>query len=104
MCFSLRTKSSNMNFNSTRVTSSSMPLPTQFPNGLGNSVFFGDYTGLTAVGQTAHPLWMDTRSPDLFLCPGTGVPGVPPAICTATEPNGLVANDQDIFTAAVTVP
>lgn len=92
------------NFNTVRVTSASMPSPTQFPDAQGNSVFFGDYTGLTVVGQTAHPLWMDTRSPDLFLCPGTGAPGVPPALCTATEPNGRVANDQDIFTQGVTVP
>jgi hypothetical protein len=90
--------------NTVRVTSSSMPSPTQFPDSLGNSVFFGDYTGLTVVGQTAHPLWMDTRSPDLFLCPGTGAPGVPPALCTATEPNGRVANDQDVFTQGVNVP
>jgi hypothetical protein len=91
-------------FKTVRVTSASMPSPTQFPDSLGNSVFFGDYTGLTVVGQTAHPLWMDTRSPDLFLCPGTGAPGVPPALCTATEPNGRTANDQDIFTQGVTVP
>ncbi len=91
-------------FNTVRVTSSSMPLPTQFPDSLGNSTFFGDYTGLSVTGVTAHPLWMDTRSPDLFLCPGTGVPGVPPAICTGTEPNGLLANDQDIFTQGVAVP
>jgi hypothetical protein len=91
-------------FNTVRATSTSMPSPTQFPDSLGNSVFFGDYTGLTVVGHTAHPLWMDTRSPDLFLCPGTGVPGVPPALCTATEPNGRLANDQDIFTQGIAVP
>jgi hypothetical protein len=91
-------------FNTVRVTSASMPSPTQFPDSLGNSVFFGDYTGLTVFGQTAHPLWMDTRSPDLFLCPGTGAPGVPPALCTLAEPNGRIANDQDIFTQGVTVP
>lgn len=91
-------------FASTRVTSGSMPLPTQFPNSLGNSVFFGDYSGLSALTQTAHPAWMDTRSHDLFLCPGTGAPGVPPALCLGTEPNGLLANDQDIFTAAVSIP
>ena len=91
-------------FNTVRVTSASMPSPTEFPNSLGNSTFFGDYTGLSVVGQTAYPLWMDTRSPDLFLCPGTGAPGVPPALCTASEPNGLRANDQDIFTRAVIVP
>jgi hypothetical protein len=91
-------------FNTVRVTSASMPSPTQFPDAQGNSVFFGDYTGLTVVGQNAHPLWMDTRNPDLFLCPGTGAPGVPPALCTLAEPNGRMANDQDIFTQGVTVP
>jgi hypothetical protein len=29
------------------------------------------------------------------------VTGVPPALCTATEPNGLLANDQNIFTASL---
>ena len=81
-------------FTQTRVTSSSMPLPTQFPDVQGNSVFFGDYSGL-AVANTAMPLWMDTRSLDLFVCPASG----PPTVCTATEPNGRVANDQDVFTA-----
>lgn len=92
------------NFNTVRVTSASMPTPTQFTNTQGNGTFFGDYTGLSVIGNVAHPLWMDTRSPDLFLCPGTGAPGVPPALCTATEPNGHMANDQDIFSQAVTVP
>jgi len=36
----------------------------------------------------------DTRAPDLFLCPGTGAPGVPPAVATAPAPNAAVANDQ----------
>ena len=92
------------NFKTERVTSSSMPVPTQFPDAQGNSVFFGDYSGLTVVGNSAHPLWMDTRSPDLFLCPGTGAPGVPPALCGLTVPSGIVANDQDIFTRGLTVP
>lgn len=83
-----------------RATSSSMPLPTQFPDAMGNSLFFGDYSGLTAVSG-AHPLWMDTRDPDAFLCPGTGAPGVPPAVCPGIEPNGLLANDQNIFTATL---
>jgi len=91
-------------FNSVRVTSSSMPLPTQFPDAQGNSVFYGDYSGLSVVDSTAHPLWMDTRDEDLFLCPGTGVPGVPPANCTGVEPDGLQANDQNIYTNAVSVP
>jgi len=47
---------------------------------------------------------MDTRSPDLFLCPGTGITGVAPGLCTASGANATIANDQDIFTAAVAVP
>jgi hypothetical protein len=87
-------------FTTARVTSSSMPPPTQFPNSFGNSVLYGDHSGLSAVGH-AHPIWMDTRNPDLALCPGTGVPGVPPMVCTFTEPSGVQANDQDIFTTSV---
>jgi hypothetical protein len=90
-------------FAAVRVTSSSMPLPTQFVNAQGNSVFFGDYTGLSAA-DTAHPVWMDTRNVDLFLCPGSGMPGVPPAICTAKTASGLLANDEEIFTDSVKVP
>jgi len=74
-----------------------MPLPTQFPDAQGNSQFIGDYTGMSSVSG-AHPLWADTRNPDAFLCPGTAAPGVPPALCTAAEPNGLIANDQQIYT------
>jgi hypothetical protein len=81
-----------------RVTSGSMPPPTQF-----GGVFFGDYTGLTAV-TSALPLWMDTRIDELFLCTGTGVAGVPPAICTGTATNAALANDENIFTGKVTVP
>ncbi len=91
-------------FKSVRVTSSSMPVPTQFPDAQGNSVFYGDYTGLSVAGNTAHPLWMDTRDKDLFLCSGTGVPGVPPAVCTGIEPDGLRANDQNVYTRSVGVP
>jgi hypothetical protein len=104
MDFSLSGSRNLQNFGTRRVTSSSMPTPTEFPNGLGNSTFFGDYTGLAAV-NTAHPLWMDTRSPDLALCPGTGLPGVPPRVCTFTSvPNGPVANDEEIFTSSESVP
>jgi hypothetical protein len=91
-------------FNTVRVTSSSMQIPTQFPDAQGNSVFFGDYTGLSVAGNLAHPLWMDTRNPDLFLCPGTGVPGVPPKLCISKRIDGITLNDQDIFTQGVTVP
>ena len=73
-------------FGLTRVTSSSMPAPTQFLGPKGGQ-FFGDYTGLAAVDK-AHPLWSDTRSQDLFVCPGTATAGSPPALCGATEPTG----------------
>jgi hypothetical protein len=100
MDFSLSSSHDLRTFDVQRVTSGSMPQPTQFPDAQGNSVFFGDYTGL-AASHDAHPAWMDTRNLDLFLCPGTAVPGTRPAICTATGPNGLVANDQDMFTATI---
>jgi hypothetical protein len=77
-----------------RVTSESMPPPTQFAG-----TFFGDYTGLTAVDD-AHPLWMDTRNVELFLCPQPPVP----TLCTGIVFNGLEANNQDIFTSTVAVP
>jgi hypothetical protein len=89
-----------VHFATARATSSSMPSPTQFPDAQGNSVFFGDYTGLSAAAGV-HPIWMDTRSKDLFLCPGTGAPGIPPAVCTGAEPNGLTANDQEIYTVTL---
>jgi hypothetical protein len=85
------------NFGVKRVTSSSMPPPTQF-----GGLFWGDYAGLTATDQ-AHPIWSDTRNPELFLCPGTGVPGVAPAVCLASASNAAVANDQDIYTQSLGV-
>jgi hypothetical protein len=85
-------------FGVTRVTSSSMPPPTQL-----SGLFWGDYTGLTALDK-AHPSWSDTRNPELFLCPGTGVPGEPPAVCFGSASNAEVANDQDVYTDAVNVP
>ena len=84
-----------------RVTSSSLPLPTEFPSAQGNGTFLGDYIDL-AVGVDAHPIWTDTRNPDLALCPGTGTSSVPPRVCTFTSvPNGPLANNQDIFTSSV---
>ena len=97
MDISVSTSKNLSKFQVRRATSASMPLPTQFPDSQGNSLFFGDYSGLSAVSG-AHPLWMDTRDPDAFLCPGTAAPGVPPALCTGSEPNGLLANDQQIYT------
>jgi hypothetical protein len=97
MDFSLSSSHNLSSFTVSRATSASMPLPTQFPDSQGNSLFIGDYTGVTAVSG-AHPLWADTRNPDAFVCPGTAAPGVPPALCTAAEPNGLLANDEQIYT------
>ncbi|WP_188193480.1 sialidase family protein [Nonomuraea sp. SYSU D8015] len=77
-----------------RVTSSSMPPPTQF-----GGLFFGDYIQVSATATSAYPLWSDTREPALFLCPGTGVPGTPPKACTAPMPQADPANEQEVFTA-----
>jgi hypothetical protein len=53
----------------------------------------------------AHPLWSDTRNPDIFLCPGTATgPGNPPKLCSGTENNGIVANDEEMYTALVAIP
>jgi hypothetical protein len=104
MDFSLSGSRDLQNFSVSRVTSSSMPLPTQFPDEQGNSTFFGDYIGLTVVND-AHPIWTDTRSRDLALCPGTGKPGVPPKVCTfSSVQNGPMANDQIILTSSENIP
>jgi hypothetical protein len=97
MDISVSTSTNLSSFTVTRATSGSMPLPTQFPDAQGNSVFIGDCTGMSALSG-AHPLWPDTRNPDAFLCPGTATPTTPPAVCTGAEPNGLIANDQQIYT------
>jgi hypothetical protein len=89
-----------------RVTSSASPPPTQFPGttpGQPGGLFLGDYTGLSAV-DVAHPLWSDTRNPDLFLCPGTGTTKAAPAVCTGPGTSVSPANDEDAFTATVGVP
>ena len=100
--FSLSGSQDLSNFGQVRVTSSSMPAPTQFEGPKGGQ-FYGDYIGLAAVDK-AHPIWSDTRSPDLFVCPGSATPGKPPTLCGATEDNGQTANDEESFTATVNVP
>jgi hypothetical protein len=98
MDISLSSSANLVSFRVQRVTSSSMPLPTEFPNGFGNGVFFGDYSGHSA-GSYVNPIWADTRNLDVALCPGTPAVGVAPALCTFTEAvSGQQANDQDIFT------
>ena len=84
---------------SQRVTTTSMPPATEF-----SGTFFGDYAQLAAAGKTAYPVWSDTRPQDLFLCPGTGTPGSPPQVCSGAGVNFSPANDEDIYTAAVSVP
>jgi hypothetical protein len=98
MDVSISGSNSLSSFQVARVTSSSLPVPTQF-----SGTFLGDYAGLT-IGENAQPVWADTRNKDLFLCPGTGIPGVPPALCTGTASNAPLANDQDIFTSSVAIP
>jgi hypothetical protein len=100
--FSLSGSADLTHFGQVRVTSSSMPAPTQFEGPLGGQ-FYGDYVWLSASDK-AYPVWSDTRAKDLFLCPGSGTPGSPPKLCGATETNGEVANDEETFMAAVNVP
>jgi hypothetical protein len=94
---SLSGTSDDSHFAASRVTTGSMPPPTQF-----SGLFYGDYSGLAASGSVAYPLWMDTRDVDLFACSASG--GGPPNVCTGTATNASVANDQDIFTARMTIP
>jgi hypothetical protein len=100
--FSLSGTDNLTNFGQVRVTSSSMPAPTQFEGPAGGQ-FYGDYVWLTASDK-AYPIWSDTRASDLFLCPGTGTTGSPPQLCGATETNGETANDEETYMAAVNVP
>jgi hypothetical protein len=85
-------------FRHDRATSSSMPPPTQF-----NGTFYGDYAAVAVTNRTAYPVWSDTRPVDLFLCPGTGTPSTPPAVCQGGATNASVANDQDIYAVAVPI-
>jgi hypothetical protein len=95
--FTLSGSSDLTHFASRRVTTSSMPAPTQF-----SGLFWGDYTGLAAYHGTAHPAWSDTRTPELFTC-STGS-AASPRVCTQRGTDGRLANDQEAFTAALRVP
>jgi hypothetical protein len=68
-----------------RVTSASSPSNASLFGTNCTGEFIGDYTGITASGNTAHVLWMDGR------------PGTQPASPTGDE------TDQDAFHATVTV-
>jgi hypothetical protein len=88
-----------------RVSSGSMPFPTQFPEGGGSAggTFWGDYTGLTAT-DNAYPFWSDTRDPDLFVCTDSaGAVTLPPSVCGG-QSLGTTLNDQNAYTAANSVP
>jgi hypothetical protein len=56
----------------------------RFPAPDKDAGFNGDYSGLTLVGNVAHPIWSDTRNP---------IPNTSPAL-----------HDEDIFTDAVVLP
>jgi hypothetical protein len=89
-----------INFATTRVTTSSMPPPTQFAG-----TFYGDYSGLSAGAGRAHPFWMDTRDPDLFVCrDSAGNVTLPPSVCTASAEQAAVANDQNVYTRRLPIP
>jgi hypothetical protein len=85
-------------FASVRVTSSSMPAPTQF-----SGLFWGDYTGLTAWFGTAHTRLV--RHPDAG---GLHLPRLgddPPRRLDCAPPAALTpANDQEAMTASLAVP
>jgi hypothetical protein len=100
--FSLSGSNDLVHFGQARVSTSSMPAPTQFGDANGG-LFMGDYVGLSAF-DNAYPIWSDTRSKDLFLCPGTGTAGHPPQLCGGVEPNGQTANDEDTSMATMPVP
>jgi hypothetical protein len=85
-------------FTSTRATSSSMPPPSQF-----TGQFYGDYIMVDATATTAYPVWSDTRNAALFVCPGTATAGHPPKLCHASASNASIANDEDIYAAAVPI-
>lgn len=97
--FSLSGSNDLRTFGVQRVTSASMPPPTQF-----EGTFWGDYTGLTAIHE-AHPIWSDTRDLDVFMCQdASGKVSLPPSLCLASAPNAKLANDQDVYTMGLGVP
>lgn len=63
-----------------------------FPPPDGNQAGFnGDYSGLTVVGNIAHPIWSDTRN-------------TVPQVFQSQPPGQGVVHDEDIFTTARPVP
>jgi hypothetical protein len=98
---SLSGSNNGVAFGTVRVTTSSMPPPTQF-----EGTFFGDYSGLSAE-DVAHPYWMDTRDPNLYACrDSSGNVVTPPRVCTgpAEAGNADRANDQNGYTQSLGIP
>jgi hypothetical protein len=63
-----------------------------FPPPDGNQAGFnGDYSGLTVVGNIAHPIWSDTRN-------------TVPQVFASQPPGQGTVHDEDIFTTARPVP
>jgi hypothetical protein len=59
-----------------------------FPPPDGNQAGFnGDYSGLIVIGNTAHPIWSDTRN-----------------TAPTTTPSQGVVHDEDIFTVGIALP
>ena len=56
-----------------------------------------------ATATTAYPVWSDTRNAALFVCPGSATAGHPPKLCHASASNASIANDEDIYAAAVPI-
>jgi hypothetical protein len=97
--FSLSGSRNGRTFATRRVTTASMPPASQF-----SGQFFGDYAGLSA-GDVAHPFWMDTRDPELFVCrDSAGRVTNPPSVCTASAANADVANDENVYTRRLSIP
>jgi hypothetical protein len=63
-----------------------------FPPPDGNQTGFnGDYSGLTVVGNIAHPIWSDTRN-------------TVPQVFASQPPGQGTVHDEDVFTTARPVP
>jgi hypothetical protein len=66
-----------------------------------NDYFRGDGSCGAAYSLNRGDNWNDSPAPMGFV---RGTPGVSPALCQAPAANAAVANDQEIYTAEVTIP
>ena len=67
-----------------------------------------ELAGIDVTATAAYPIWADTRTVDEFLCPGTGAPGVPPAVLRswdeAEAPCGSATRSAPCRTPAAWAP